>query len=206
MKKKLFLFAVLMFFCSVSFASDCENSKNMHTSSDCECKKECEKRLEKNSCNEKDSCKEDQERYDKFEIDDDEYFTYNQCFFDKRYRNMKRNLCLTRRQENCIDSVYKNFKADMENLYCKYRNQRDNFLRTIECNNKDCFEYKKGLKELKKEAKEKYKDFREEIEEHLCKNQKSDFRKYQRKEKRKFKKIAKYSKVYKFPCINCCVK
>lgn len=203
MKKKLFLFGILMFFCLGCFASNCETNKNPAFAFSCECKKECEQKYEKNSCDKENSCKEDKENYDKFEIEDDEYFTYNQCFFDKRYRKMKRNLCLTRRQENCIDSIYNNFKADMENLYSKYRIQRDKVLKILECDNCNLKEDKKCLKEIEKEAKEKCKDFKEEIEEHLCKNQKKDFRRYQRKEKRIMKKIAKYSKVYKFPCVNC---
>ena len=40
--------------------------------------------------------------------------------------------------------------------------------------------------------------------EQLCKNQYSAFRKFQRCEKRKMKKLAKYAKVYKFPCTDCC--
>lgn len=204
MKKKIFLIGVLLFFYSVSWANNCENNQKISDAPCCECKNECQEKLQKNSCDEEKCDKKDKEKLDKFEIEDDEYFTYNQCFFDKRYRKMKSVLCLTKRQESCMDSIYNNFKSDMENLYDKYRIQRDKLLKNIECEQCQYKENKKCLKELKREAKEKYKDFKQDIEELLCKKQKSDFRKYQKGEKRKIKKIAKYSKVYKFPCINCC--
>ncbi|MBR5303593.1 MAG: hypothetical protein IKU37_02050 [Candidatus Gastranaerophilales bacterium] len=206
MKKKLFLFGITMLFCSVSFASSFKGNENFFGSFNEECKTECQKKLQENSCNKKNICKESQNKYAEYKIDDDEYFTYNQCFFDKKYRNMKKNLCLTKRQEECIDMVYSNFKTDMEALHSRYREARDNFLREYECNKSNCKAYKKCLNETKKEIKEKCKDFKGEIEEYLCKKQKSDFRRYNRAEKRNFKKIAKYSKVYKFPCVNCSIK
>ena len=206
MKKKLFLAGILIFFCSVSWGNNCKNNQEMPTASCCECKNECNEKYKKNSHNKEEFYKENEKEYNSLEIEDDEYFTYNQCFFDKRYRKMKRKLCLTRRQETCIDEIYSNFKADLENLYFNYRKKRDELLKAIECNNSNYKEYKNSLKALKSEAKEKYKELKQEIEEHLCKNQKNDFRKFQRKEKRQIRKIAKYSNIYKFPCINCCSK
>ena len=78
-----------------------------------------------------------------------------------------------------FDDIYLNFKTDMEKIYLRYCSQRDEVLRSIQC---DCAsqEQKRCLKEIEKEAKEKYKDFKEELEEQLCKNQKNGFRKFQR--------------------------
>ena len=141
---------------------------------------------------------------EKCEITDDEYCIYNQCYFDKHYKKMKKDLCLTRRQETCVDKIYKNFKADMECLCAKYAKEKNKLLDMIECED-DCLKDQvKIVKEIKKETKEKYKDYKEDVKEQLCKNQLSDFRKFQREEKRKIKKIIKYGKVYKFPCTNCC--
>ena len=53
---------------------------------------------------------------------------------------------------------------------------------------------------MRREAKAHWLDFRDEIDELLCKSQKNDFKKFQRQEKKKIKKLAKYCMVYKFPC------
>ena len=87
MKKALVLFGALLFFCSVSWGNDCKSSQKMHTADNCGCAVQCEKKNKK-------ACEQ--------EIDDDEYCTYNQCYFDRQFRKMKRALCLTRSQENFI--------------------------------------------------------------------------------------------------------
>ena len=210
MKKRLFLFGILLFFCSVSWASDCENSEKMPVApvSKCEnqCEEENEKINEKNSFNKQDSCQKDKTISKEWEIEDDEYFTYNQCFFDKQFRKMKSILCLTRRQENLIDKLYLNFKTDMERLHFKYQKERDCLLKNLECNCVSKRENKRNLKEYKKEAKEKYNDFKYEIRELLCKKQRKEFRNFQKEEKRKISKIKKYCVIYKFPCEKCCQK
>lgn len=207
MKKALLFFGALMMLCSVSWGSGCEINQKNNTSNNCGCKNNCETKNKENDCEilqeKQKNCEKDKSPCCSKEIDDDEYFTYNQCFFDKRYRKMKRALCLTNRQEKCADNIYHTFKLDMEKLHEKYICQRDNLLKTYECCCGDDKEYKSNLKEIKKETKERLKDFREDIRELLCKNQLKDFRKFQRCEKRKMKKIAKYSKVYKFPCMDC---
>ena len=196
-----------MFFCSVSWANNNKNPEKNFIPNNIKCENDCEKKYDnsksKNSTSQKESCENEQTNFNIKEIEDDEYFSYNLCFFDKQYRNMKRSLCLTRRQEECIDELYRNFKFDMENLHFKYQNEKDCLLKAIECNCRCNKNNISNLKEIKKEAKEKTKDFKNDIEEHLCKNQKRDFKKFQKHEKRKLKKIAKYSKVYKFPCMNC---
>ncbi len=201
MKKLLFSFLALTVFSSVSLAATCDMNKQAKTNCaktpDCACEKAnpCEEKT--NPCEEKTTC-------DKCSVDDDEYCVYNQCFFDKQYKKMKKDLCLTKKQEACIDNIYKNFKSDMEAHHAKYRMEKDKLLNMIECNN-DCWkDQAKVLKEMRKEAKEKCKDFRDEVKEQLCKNQYSDFRKFQRTEKRKMKKLIKYGAVYKFPCTDCC--
>ena len=210
MKKALILFGVLMFFCSVSWANSFENFEKMLLANcgGCEkcCQSECEDCKKESSSNEQKHCKESKNSCNSLEIDDDEYFVYNQCFFDKQYRNLKRTLCLTKRQEECIDSLYKNFKADMDNIHSRYRSSREDLLIAMDSNCSSLKEKKHRLREIKREAKEKTKDFKEEIKEYLCKKQISEFKHFQKIEKRKIKKLAKYCTVYKFPCSGCCVK
>ena len=205
MKKIFLLFGALLMFCSVSSANNNENCSKMPSIDNHGYKNECQKEIQKNdcknSCDEKKSC---EKSCNEQEIDDDEYFTYNQCYFDKRYRKLKNVLCLTQRQENCLDNYYQNFKARMERQFEKYTTCKNHLLEAIECD-KGCYrEQKRALKEIKKDTKEKCKDFKEEINDLLCKNQRKTFKKFQRNEKRKMKKIIKYASVYKFPCVNCC--
>lgn len=191
MKKIMFSFVAFSLLASVSFA-DCACSKAT-TAPQNPCSKniECEKTLpptcEENKCN----------------IEDDEYCTYNECFFDKKFKNMKKALCLTQNQECIIDGLYKDFKADMENYHAKYRTIKNEILEAIECN--ECYsENVETLKDLKKDVKERCKCFKKDVKNQLCKDQYSDYRKYQREQKKKMKKIAKYGKIYKLPCVNCC--
>lgn len=202
MKKLLFSFLAFTVFTSIGFAAPCDVNKAAKTN--CSKTPACETQ-KVNPCEEKsESCDIEKTTCEKCMTDDDEYCVYNQCFFDKQYKKMKKELCLTKKQEACIDNIYKNFKSDMESCHAKYRAERDKLLDMIECNN-DCWkDQAKVLKEMKKEAKEKCKDFRDDVKEQLCKNQYSAFRKFQRCEKRKMKKLVKYGKVYKFPCTDCC--
>ena len=194
MKKLLLTFLAFTVFSSISLAAPCSVDK----CSKSDCTKAPASGCEKaNPCDENSTC-------DKCSVDDDEYCVYNQCFFDKQYKKMKKELCLTKKQEACIDNIYRSFKTDMEACHAKYRTEKDKLLTMIECNN-DCWkDQAKVLKEMKKEAKEKCKQFRDDVKEQLCKNQYSAFRKFQRCEKSKMKKLAKYAKVYKFPCTDCC--
>ncbi len=200
MKKLLFSFLAFTVFSSISFAAPCSVEK----CSKSDCAKapatSCEKA---NPCEEKTtSC--DETTCDKCNVEDDEYCVYNQCFFDKQYKKMKKELCLTKKQEACIDNIYKSFKTDMEAQHAKYRIEKDKLLNMIECNN-DCWkDQAKVLKEMKRDAKEKCKQFRDDVKEQLCKNQYSAFRKFQRCERSKMRKLIKYAKVYKFPCTDCC--
>lgn len=200
----------MTFFWFVSNANCAENFKNLPQNCSCKNTKEGQneniKNYSKNENFEQKNCKVNEKPNCKCEddIEDDEYCVYNQCFFDKQYRQMKRFLCLTKRQENCIDNIYRNFKIDMEGMCEKYKCEKNKLLEIIECD-KSCFRKQKNiLKEIKYETKEKIKDYRNDIYDQLCKNQRKDFKKFQRYEMRKIKKLAKYCKVYKFPCVNCC--
>lgn len=137
-------------------------------------------------------------------LEDDEYAVYNECYFDKSFKRVKKELCLTKQQEAQINIIYKNFKMDMEQQHLKYRNAKNKLLEMIACNN-DCWkEQRKVLKEIKKETKQKAIAFRDNFKDELCKNQYSDFRRIQRQEKTKLKRIVKYGKIVKFPCVDCC--
>jgi len=207
MKKLLFSFLAFTLITSGSFAACNDCNKIEKPSCGCErpiqpdygCKKQlnpCENNA-MTPCEKRESC-------DRCSIEDDEYCVYNQCFFDKQFRKMKKELCLSKKQEACIDNIYKNFKIEMEGRCARYRVEKNKLLDMIECGN-DCWkEQRNVLKEMRNEAKERCKDFRAEIKEQLCKNQYSDFRKFQRHEKKKMKKIVKYGAVYKFPCTDCC--
>ena len=201
MKRKLLFLAIFTLIWSVSSANCSECDKKMFENNSCEYQ---EKSKEENNCKNKTDEKNSEAACDKCEIEnDDEYCVFNQCYFDKHYRKMKKTLCLTKRQESCIDKLYKAFKIDMEASCCKYRNEKNKLLEMIECD-KDCQkEQIKILKELKKENIEKLKDLKEEIKEQLCKSQRSEYKKFIKYEKKKMKKIIKYSAVYKLPCVNC---
>ena len=125
MKKKLLFLALFTLIWSVSNANCSECDKKMFKNNSCECKKECQK---ENNCENKTNEENLKTNCDKYEIEnDDEYCIYNQCYFDKHYRKMKKTLCLTKRQESCIDKLYRNFKADMELIHSKYRNEQGNY-------------------------------------------------------------------------------
>lgn len=205
MKKALVLIGALLFFCSVSSANNCESCKKMLSTSNCRCENEHQNENEKENQNIEQSIpKKEKRTCQNCEIEeDDEYFTYNQCYFDKEFRKMKRMLCLTQRQEKCIDKIYLNFKTDIEKLHENFKNKREKLICAYENNCKSQKELKNELKEHKSEAKEKYKVFNDDIKEHLCKKQLKDFKKFQKEEKRKFNKLKKYCVVYKFPCSNC---
>lgn len=195
-----------MFFCSVSWGNDCQSSKKMSNFNSERCGIQSQEKYEKD-CNKNSSCatqcNKEHKTYEELDIEDDEYCTYNQCYFDKQYRKLKNSLCLTRRQESCLDNIYRDFKSDMERQCIKYRNAKNQLLETIECDNGCKKEYKNALKEIKKENKAKLKDFDEEIKAQLCKNQKKDYRKFKHHQNKKMRQIVKYATVYKFPCINC---
>ena len=128
MKKILFSLLSLSLLTSISFAdcTKCDTPKKPacgceeQLSDSCPCDKKispCDKKMERCS------------------IEDDEYCTYNQCYFDKQFKKLKNALCLTSKQETCIDTLYKNFKSDMEVYHSRYRVQKNKLLEMIECDN-----------------------------------------------------------------------
>lgn len=200
------LIVALSLLSSVSSADCSSNCQKMYRNSTCEKSSQCTCDKKTDSCEENSIYKDDKKRCDKCMIDDDEYCVYNECYFDKHYRKMKRELCLTRNQENCIDEIYKKFKSDMEVLHTKYRVQKNRLLEMIECEN-DCYKDEiNNLKDIKRDVKELLADYSKDVKEQLCKNQYSDYRRFKREEKRKMKKIIKYGAVYKLPCVDCCSK
>lgn len=212
MKKILFSIMALALLCSVSYANCSENCEKVYPKYDCRQQSPCAVEQKKSTCDdknyEKKDCKETDHtsKCNKCLVDDDEYCVYNECFFDKHYRKMKKALCLSQSQETAIDNIYRNFKADMELQHTRYRNEKNKLLEMIECQN-DCWkEQRNKVKEICKETKEKCKEFNEDIKEQLCKDQYGDFRRFKRQEKRKMKKIIKYGAIYKLPCKDCCSK
>lgn len=178
MKKFLLSFLGLMLLCSLSSANCAQNNQE-------------------SDCNKKEKC-------DQCQIDDDEYFVYNQCFFDKQFRKMKTELCLDAEQETRINNIYKNFKSDLETTYNRYRIEKNKLLEMIACDD-ECYKKQANtLKHIQKDIKEKFSDYIDDIKEQLCKNQRSCFRKFVRREKNKMKEIMKYGAIYKLPCVECC--
>lgn len=210
MKKILLSFVLFSMICSVSNANCDKNCTKVPQSSCYEVQEQYDCQKEKSNCKDsfeskkycKDDCK--SKNNDKYLISDDEYCIYNQCFFDKQYRKMKKELCLSDEQEKCIDIIYKKFKSDMEILYTKYRIQKNILLDKLACGN-DCIdEDVENLKDIRRYFKENLKDYKSNLKLQLCKEQCKKFNKFIRHEKRTMKKIIKYGAVYKFPCTKCC--
>lgn len=186
MKKVFFLTLILLFCMEYSFG-------------DCSCSKTKDLQNRKTNTCDKDYT----QKCDKCIVDDDEYCIYNQCYFDKQFRLMKTRLCLNKQQECNIDSIYKKFKSDMEFLHARYTNQKNKVLTRIVCTKDDYKEYLCELKDIKKEMKDRLKCFKSDVKQQLCKSQYKAYRKFNRQEKRRIKRIAKYGAIYKFPCTDC---
>ena len=140
---------------------------------------------------------------DKCIIEDDEYCIYNECYFDKQYRKLKLELCLSENQEVKLDNIYKIYKLDMETLCNKYKNAKNEILTMIACNNPNWKNRTDNLEKLKEEIKTRYICFEDDIKELLDKCQYKKFKCFKKEQKEKIKLIVKYGAVYKFPCENC---
>ncbi len=188
MRKTILSLMTLTLLSNITFAECClpQNDKTP-----------CYKTPETVECTKKPTC-------DKCIVDDDEYCVYNECYFDKHFRMMKTRLCLTEKQECNIDLIYKKFKSDMESLHFRYKLQKNKVLTMVECQDKCYKEEAQELKEIQKEIKNRVKCFRKDVKSQLCKSQYKAFRKFNRQEKRRVKRIVKYGAIYKFPCKNCC--
>lgn len=196
MKKTLLLLAVTVFVCHSALAAPCsvpcdtnmakapceKGCKQYNPPKGCE-EKKCEKPCEEKAC--EDSIKED-----------------NKCFFDNEFAKMKKVLCLSPQQDSAIDCIYDKYKNQMQILHDQAKCRQDKLCQMInQCvSNSEIREQKEELKEIRKDAKEQYKCFSKEIKAQLCKDQIKCFNRFNRAEKRKMKKLAKYCMVPHFPC------
>ena len=140
---------------------------------------------------------------DKCIIEDDEYCIYNECYFDKQYRNLKQELCLDEEEEKKLDNIYKIYKLDMETLCSKYKDEKNKILTLIACDNSCWKEHTKNIDKLKDDIKTRYICFEDDIKNILNKCQYTKFKRFKKEQREKIKLIVKYGAVYKFPCENC---
>ena len=137
---------------------------------------------------------------DKYCLDDDEYCVYNECYFDKNYRNLKKQLCLSITQENDLDSLYRQLKSDFEYLYSGYKTHKNHVLDKIACNNQLYMDEVFKLSDIKHEMKSRINKFKKDVLFILNGKQIKVFKCVLKNEKYKMKKILKYGAIYKFPC------
>lgn len=132
----------------------------------------------------------------------------NKCFFDNEYKKMKGQLGLDCAQETKVDCYYKDFKNKMNALSRSLHKEQKSLCKMI--SNGECRDgikaKKKEIKEIKKYMKNECKAFQESVKSELCKNQKKEFRKFTRAEKRKMKELGKNCNVLRFPCYDNCHK
>ena len=130
----------------------------------------------------------------------------NKCFFDAEYKKMKGQLGLNCAQEKKIDCYYKDYKNKMSALNRQLHQEQKSLCKLIA--NDGCKDEikskKKEIKEIKKYMKNECKAFQESVKSELCKNQKKEFRKFTRAEKRKMKQLGKNCNVLSLPCYNNC--
>ena len=143
------------------------------------------------------------ENCDKCVVEDDEYCVYNECYFDKQYRKLKTELCLSENQEKKFDNIYKIYKLDMEALCAKYKDEKNKILKMIACDNPLWKDKTKHLDKLKEDIRVRYICFEDDIKELLTKCQYAEFKQFKKAQREKIKLIVKYGAVYKFPCENC---
>lgn len=196
MKKTLLLLAATVFVCHSALAAPCsvpcdtnkvkapceKGCKQYNPPKGCE-EKKCEKPCKEKAC--EDSIKED-----------------NKCFFDNEFAKMKKVLCLSPQQDSAVDCIYDKYKNQMQILHDQAKTRQDKLCQMInQCaSNSEIREQKEELQEIRKDAKEQYKCFSKEIKAQLCKDQIKCFNRFNRAEKRKMKKLAKYCMVPHFPC------
>lgn len=175
--------------CDVNKVNNCNTpcqKCKQHDVPKCECDKpKCETPCEKKACE------------DQIEKD-------NKCFFDNQFAQMKKVLCLSPQQDQAVNCIYDRYKNQMQILHDQAAARQAKLCKLInECADDSCIkEQKEELKEIRNEAKEQYKCFVNEVKEQLCKDQEKCFNKFNRQEKKKMKKLAKYCMTPKFPC-NC---
>ncbi len=126
----------------------------------------------------------------------------NECFFDNQYVKLKKALCLDGSQVRRIDCYYGDFKDKMLDLKHEKNIEQKQLCAMIEkCSSNDAIrDKKKAIKEIKKCMKTEYKAFKDNVNSELTSDQKREFRKFNRAEGRKMRKLAKNCSVFRFPC------
>lgn len=126
----------------------------------------------------------------------------NICFFDNQYAKLKKQLCLDSSQIRRIDCYYGDFKDKMLDLKYEKNIEQKQLCAMIEkCASNDAIRDKKrAIKEIKKCMKAEYKAFKDNVNSELTTEQKREFRKFNRQECRKMRKLAKNCSVFRFPC------
>ncbi len=132
----------------------------------------------------------------------DELEKENTCFFDNQYVKLKKALCLDSSQIRRIDCYYGDFKDKMLDLKHEMNIEQKQLCAMIErCASSDAIRDKKrAIKEIKKCMKTEYKAFKDNVNSELTSEQRREFRKFNRAETRKMRKLAKNCSVFRFPC------
>lgn len=128
----------------------------------------------------------------------------NTCYFDSQYKKMKKDLGLSCDQEIRIDSLYNQYRSRIISLRDQKHCEQKKLCRMIEdgaCNS-EIREQQKEVKELHKKIKEECKGFRRDVNVQLVCDQKGEYRKFNRDEYFKMKKLAKNCRIYTFPCVD----
>ena len=191
MKKTLLMLAITVFFANCTFAAPCDITKPYNTKQDCQ---NCKQYNTPDGCEKKDcnSCKKTTNT-----VAQD-----NECFFDNQFSQMKKILCLSPQQESAINCIYDKYKNQMQILHDQAQCRQEKLCKMInDCaSNSDIRAQRDELKEIRDEAKEQYKCFSKEIKAQLCSDQVKCFKKFNRMEKKKMKKLIKYCMQPHFPC------
>lgn len=128
----------------------------------------------------------------------------NACYFSCLYKKMKDALSLSCPQEERIDAIHSKFKEKMDTLHDKKQCEQRKLCKMIECDasNEEIKKQESVIEDLKKSIKEQRAEFSKQVEEQLTGQQKAEYKKFMRKECKKIKKLARYCKVYVFPCMS----
>lgn len=192
MKKTLLLLTATVFLCHSALAAPCSVPCDTNMAK-APCEKGCKQYNPPKGCDEK-PC---EEKMSENTVQED-----NRCFFDNEFKKMKKVLCLSPQQDSAIDCIYDKYKNQMQILHDQAKCRQDKLCQMInQCaSNSEIREQRDELKEIRKDAKEQYKCFSKEIKAQLCKDQIKCFNRFNRVEKKKMKKLAKYCMVPHFPC------
>lgn len=194
MKKTLLMLAATIFICNCTLAAPCDITKPYKNKPDCP--NNCKQYSAPTGCED-----------DMYEARSDKT-SYNraksntECFFDNQFAQMKKLLCLSQQQNTAIDCIYDKYKNQMQILHDQAQCRQEKLCHMINncASNSEIRAQKNELNDIKDEAKEQYKCFSKEIKAQLCRDQIKCFNKFNRMEKKKMKKLAKYCMQPHFPC------